>query len=62
MLLRPSGRPEIVVPRTYVRRVARISGQSFFEGRLIDRMVDRPRDLPRLPVEWLSKEQIAEEL
>jgi hypothetical protein len=42
--------------------VARISGQSFFEGRLIDWMVDRPRDLPRLPVEWLSKEQIAEEL
>jgi hypothetical protein len=32
------------------------------EGRLIDWMIDRPLDLPRLPVDWLSKEQKAAEL
>jgi hypothetical protein len=32
------------------------------EGRLIDWMVDRPLDLLRLPVAWLSKQQEAAEL
>jgi hypothetical protein len=42
--------------------VARISGSSTFEVVLVDWVVDQPVDLPGLPVELLSKEQVAAEL
>ena len=40
----------------------RISGSSTVEGVLIDWSLDQPVDLPMLPVELLSKEQVVAEL
>ena len=37
-------------------------GSSRFEGVLIDWSLERPVDPPRLPVDLLSREQLAEEL
>ena len=40
----------------------RISGSSTFEGVLIDWSLDQPISAPTLPVELLSKDQVASEL
>ena len=42
--------------------MSRISGSSVFEGVLIDWSLDQPVDPPRLPVELLSREQVAAEI
>jgi hypothetical protein len=39
-----------------------VRGHSVVEGRLIDWAINRPVELPRLPVAWLSKRQKAAEL
>ena len=40
----------------------RISGSSTFEGVLVDWSLDQPVSVPALPVQLLSKEQVATEL
>jgi len=42
--------------------VQRLTGSSLLEGVLVDWVVTRPADGPRLPVGWLSPEQKATEL
>jgi hypothetical protein len=42
--------------------MSRIAGSSVVEGVLIDWSVYQPVELPRLPAEWLSREQAAAEL
>src|SRR3954447_21662529 len=54
--------PNSVGGRTYVRDVQRMAGHSRVEGLLIDWSLERPVDPPRLPVDLLSREQLAEEL
>ncbi|MGY1619662.1 hypothetical protein ACI797_23220 [Geodermatophilus sp. SYSU D00691] len=40
----------------------RVSGSSTFVGVLIDWLVDQPAPLARVPVEWMTQEQVAAEL